>query len=103
MTPYRLIVFATGTRTTGRGKRARTKTVGYGYMGWTADQRAEPHRLPGSGTFCFPGLQAVRRAAMEYLALPETHCVSVRTNQDRSIYRWHKGSDGRISGYGGEA
>jgi len=100
-TPYRLMVSASAERTTGKGKRQRTRTVHYSYMGWTADQTAEPWRLAGSGTFCFPGLHAVERAAREYLALPETQQVSVRTNQDRTVYRYVKNAGGSVYGYGG--
>ena len=100
MRPYRLVIFATGTRTVGRGKRQRRQTIGYGYMGWTPVQAYQEARLPSAGSFLYPGLHAVHRAAHVYLALPETHQVSVRTGQDRSVYRYYKHADGTITGYG---
>ena len=99
-TPYRLVIFATGTRTVGRGKRQRQQTIGYGYMGWTPVQAYQEARLPGAGSFLYPGLHAVHRAAQAYLARPETHQVSIRTDQDRSVYRYYKHADGTITGYG---
>lgn len=83
--PYRISVF---------GSRGA-------YAGWTPVQHYREARLPSSGSFLYPGIHAVRRAAMEYLALPETQQVSIRTNQDRQVYRFFKHVDGRISGYGG--
>ena len=93
-TPYRIVVFATGI--IGR----RKKPVAYGYMGWTPHQAYQEARLPGAGSFLYPGLHAVCRAAMHYLQLPETHQVSIRTNQDRSVYQFFKDSTGRVTGYG---
>lgn len=102
--PYRLVVFATGTRVHGKGKRQRTETIGYGYISWNADEVArnmyDPGRLPGSGTFCYPGMYAAREAALRELSKLEVHQVSVRTNQDRPVYRYFKRPDGRITGYG---
>ena len=72
-TPYRINVFATGERVTGKGKRQRRHTIGYGYMGWTEHQYYREARLPGAGSFLYPGLHAVHRAAQAYLALPGTH------------------------------
>lgn len=101
MKPYRLVVFATGTRIVGRGKKREERRVGYAYMGWTPTQIFDAGaRLPGAGSFLYGGMHAVRRAAIEYLALPETHQVSIRTNQDRSVYRFIKHVDGRVTGYG---
>lgn len=102
MTPYRLVIFATGQRTIGRGKRQRTETIGCAFMGWTADQTAEPHRLTGSGTFLYHGGIKACVAARQYLAQPNVHQVSVRTNQDRVVFRYVKASDGRIEMYGGD-
>lgn len=96
--PYRIVVFARGPLVT--GKRRKPRPTGYAYMGWREEQAYSEARLPGAGSFLYPGLHAVRRAAFEYLALPETEQVSIRTNQDRSVYRYFKQSDGRITGYG---
>jgi hypothetical protein len=97
--PCRIVVFASGPLAT--TKRRKPRATGYAYIGWREHQAYSEARLPGAGSFLFPGLHAVRRAALAYLALPETHQVSIRTNQDRSIYRYFKASDGHISGYGG--
>ena len=93
-TPYRIVVFATG------AIGHRKKVVGYGYMGWTPHQAYREARLPGAGSFLYPGLHAAYQAAQAYLALPETHQVSIRTNQDRSVYRYFKDSAGHVTGYG---
>ena len=93
-TPYRIVVFATGL--IGRRKKA----TGYGYMGWNPHQAYQEARLPSAGSFLYPGLHAVRDAAMHYLQLPETHQVSIRTNQDRPVYRFYKDAVGRMTGYG---
>lgn len=98
-TPYRIVVFATGTKTVGKGKRQRTVPTSYGYMGWTETQHYQEARLPGAGSFLYPGMHAVRQAAMAYLALPETHQVSIRTNQDKAVYRYFKHADQSITGY----
>lgn len=110
MTPYRLVVSALGYRRSrvykGRGPAnlgAYTKiepTV-MGWMAWTPDQTCEPWRLPGSGSFLFNGLHVAYAEAMRLLALSPVQQVSVRTNQDRQVYRYVKHADGRISGYGG--
>ena len=103
-TPYRIVVFACGFGP-GRLHKRYTEIVkrDYAYMGWTPQQYYQEARLPSAGSFLYPGLIAVRRAAMEYLALPETRQVSIRTNQDRQVYRFFKHVDGRITGYGGES
>lgn len=99
VTVYRLAIFTTGTRTVGSGKRTRTVPTGYGYFGWTADQSAEPARLPESGTFVYNGGIRVIVAARQYLTLPDVHQVQIRTNQDRKILIYNKQADGRISSY----
>lgn len=97
--PYRIAVFATSTTVVGKGKRQRTKVQGYGYCGWTPVQHYVEARLPGAGSFSFPGIHAARVAAREYLALPETHQVQIRNNQDRKVWLFNKHADGRITGY----
>ena len=97
VTPYRIAVAATGTQIKGKGKQQRTVTTHYAYMGWTADQSAEPHRLQGSGTFMYLGGLRVVAAARKYLALPETTQVQIRTNQDRKVLVYHKHADGRVT------
>lgn len=101
-TPYIIHVFATGTRTIGKGKRQRTQTIGYGYMGWTSVQHYQEARLPGAGSFLYPGFIRARQAALAFLRLAETHQVCVKTNQSRDVYRWFKAADGTVSGYAGE-
>ncbi len=97
--PYRLMASGTSLRTTGRGKRKRAQLVGWGIMGWTTEQPYNEARLPGAGSFLFPGLHAVRQAAMDYLNRPNIQQVAIRTNQDRSLYIFNKYADGSIHGY----
>ena len=103
MKPYRVIVFMQGTRTTGRGAKRKTVITGSAFVAWNPDHTVEIARLPGSGSFIWPGIHAARRIAMHYLGmLGDTyHQVSIRTNQDREVYRFFKHANGRITGYGG--
>jgi hypothetical protein len=71
----------------------------YAYEAWNPVQHYNEARLPSTGSFLYPGIVAVRKAAMEFLALPETRQVSIRTNQDRHVYRYCKHPDGKITGY----
>ena len=101
--PYRLNVFANGFRP---GRRRRTYSeifpCSYGFMGWTPVQVFDRGaRLPNAGSFLYPGIVAVRKAAMEYLSNPNVHQVSVRTDQDKQVYRYFKQADGQITGYYG--
>jgi hypothetical protein len=105
---YCLNVFGSGYRP-GRLVKA-TKTHGaytqivpcaWGIQGWNHDNRHEPGRLPDSGCFTWMGIIAVRKAAMEYLARPSVTQVSVRTNQDKQVYRYFRKADGTITGYAG--
>jgi len=100
VTPYRVSVFATGTHTIGKGKRQITKTIGYGFQGWTPVQffDAGP-RLPSSGSFLYPGALHAIKAAREYLKTPDVHQVQIRTNQDRTVLIYHKQVDGRVTFY----
>ena len=83
MTPYIIAVF-TETR---------------GYQLWTPEQHFSEGRLPGAGSFLFPGIHAARRAALDTFLRPDTVQVQVRTNQDRTVYLWNKWRDGSITGY----
>jgi hypothetical protein len=98
VTPYRVIVFATNTRTVGKGKRQRTETTGYGFQSWTPIQffDAGP-RLPGAGSFLYPGALRAIQAARKHLREPEVHQVQIRTNQDRKVLTYDKHADGRIT------
>lgn len=101
--PYRLVIFAARYVT----KRERIRPAPhvtielqhFGYDGWNPIQHYNEARLPGAGSFLYPGLHAVRKAAMDALALPGVHQVSIRTNQDRRVYLFNKHADGRITGY----
>jgi hypothetical protein len=71
-------------------------------MGWTPVQVFDRGaRLPNAGSFLYPGIVAVRKAAMEYLSNPNVHQVSVRTDQDKQVYRYFKQADGQITCYYG--
>jgi len=76
-----------------------TKPHVYGMQGWNPENSHEPGRLPGSGSFTWVGIVAVRKAAMEYLNQPHTMQVQVLTNQSRKLYIWNKDVFGNISGY----
>lgn len=113
-TPYRIMVsairFKKGRRvkafrigrTTLHGEYTELVQMPIGYMGWTSEQHYQEARLPGAGSFLYPGILAARRAAMVYLDSPNVTQVSIRTNQDKTVYRYVKGTDGRVTGYGGE-
>lgn len=91
MIPLRAVVFTSFQRTIGRGKKARTVTTGAAYELWNPSTVCEPWRLEGSGSFLWPGLHAVRRAAMaEFAADPNVTQISIRTNQDREVYRFYR-------------
>lgn len=102
--PYRVNVFANGWRASGKPNKrngfTRIERTQYGYTLWTHEQAYQEARLSSAGSFLFPGIHAVRRAAMDALQRPNTYQVQVRTNQDRLVYLWNKHADGRISGYG---
>jgi hypothetical protein len=103
-TPYRMVVFASrfvpSKRQPKHGRFTAIERQDFAYMGWTETQAYQEARLPSAGSFLYPGLFAVRNAAMAALALPHTRQVSIRTNQDRHVYRYFKQADGTISGYG---
>lgn len=102
-TPYRLNIFGQCFQPVRRlKKRTEIALIGYGVMGWTPTQHYQDARLPGAGSFLFAGMHEVRRAAMEALAQPNITQVSIRTNQDRQVYRYFKHADGSIGGYSGE-
>ncbi len=76
------------------------KPAVYGMQGWNPENSHEPGRLPGSGSFTWVGIVAVRKAAMEYLNQPHTFQVQVLTNQSRKVYLWNKNAvSGEITGY----
>lgn len=98
--PYRIQVFATGLTAGKRHKRFTQLVVWeYGYDAWNPEQSYQEARLPSAGSFLYPGIFAVRQAAMEFLARPETRQVAIRTNQDKRVYTYNKHDDGRITGY----
>lgn len=101
--PYRIVVFASGLRR-GRARRQFTELIpyDYAYVLWNPDQ---PYglqaRLSGAGCFEWPGMWAAKRAVDRVLADTYVRQVSVRTNQDKQVYRYFRHSDGRITGYYG--
>jgi hypothetical protein len=36
---------------------------------------------------------------MEFLAMPGTRQISIRTDQDKHVWRFHKAADGTVTGY----
>ena len=108
MTPYRICVSAVGFRRgrlykgrgpTHKGAYSAITPAAYGYVAWNPDHTVETSRLPSSGTFLWPGLHAVRAAAYAELQRAVVQQVSIRTNQDRTVYMYNKYADGRIRGY----
>ena len=111
MTPYRIVVCARrvipGRELRGRGPRqrgalTRIEVAQVAWIGWHADHTVEPGRLAGSGSFCFPGIRTAYTAVRRYLEEPGVHQVQLRTNQDRTLYVWHR-NGGRVTWYAGEA
>jgi len=98
--PYRVAVFSMRYRPVKQLKWMTTiERVGVGWDLWTPVQAYSEARLPSAGSFLFPGIHAVRRAAMEAFKDSSVHQVQVRTNQDRKVYLWNRQADGRITGY----
>jgi hypothetical protein len=102
--PYRLLVTVQGYRPTRRyynRKRPYTaiERCVYGFVAWTPEQHYREARLPNGGSFLFPGIHAARAEAFAYLARPNVRQVSIRTDQDRTVYLYNRYDDGRISGY----
>lgn len=98
-TPYRVFASGTSYRVVGRGNRRHQEPRGYAYVVWNPDSTVEPSRLPGSGTFLWPGLHAARRAALAQFDDQAVHQVSVRTNQDRTVYIWNRNRHGVVTGH----
>jgi hypothetical protein len=103
-TPYRAVVFGSrfvpSKRQPKHGRFTAIERMDFAYDLWTERQAYQEARLPSAGSFLFPGIVAIRKAAMDALALPQTTSVSIRTNQDRKVYRFVKQSCGCVSGYG---
>lgn len=98
--PYRITVFATKL-SAGRRYKKYTQLVQrhYAFDGWHEEQSYQEARLPGAGSFLYPGIFAARAAALEFLALPGTTQVQVKTNQDKKVYLFNKHADGTVTGY----
>lgn len=102
-TPYRVQVSRWQYRPAGRPRKngfTPIQKVGTGYDLWTPEQSYQEARLPSAGSFLFPGLFAVRAAALAEFAKPGVHQVQIRTNQDRIVYIFNRRADGQVSGYG---
>lgn len=98
--PYRIVVFADRFRPVKQYKRytAIEKTT-VAWFGWTEKQAYREARLPSAGSFLYPGIHAVRRAAMAMFEQSGVRQVQIRTNQDQNVYLWNKHLDGSITGY----
>lgn len=88
LTPYRIDVFGTSEIEIKKGKRARKERRGWAIQAWNPVNHFEPGRLPGAGSFLFPGLHAARSTALLYFQQPEIEQVSIRTNQDKEVFRF---------------
>lgn len=69
------------------------------WFGWTADQTAEPWRLPGSGTFCFAGGIRAIAYARACLRLTDVTQVQIRTNQSAKVLIYNKHANGAVTHY----
>jgi hypothetical protein len=99
-TLYRLVIITDRYRPVREYKRwTKIECTSVCWMGWTPTQAYREARLPGAGSFLYPGIHAVRRAAMEAFSQPGVRQVSVRTNQDKSVYLFNRHADGKITGY----
>ena len=98
--PYRLVVCADRFRPVKRLKRmTMIEKTTVAWFSWTPEQFYQEARLPGAGSFFYPGLFAVREAAMDAFKDSSVRQVQVRTNQDKKLWLWNRHSDGTISGY----
>jgi hypothetical protein len=99
-TPYRLVIVGDRYRPVREYKRwTKIELASVAWMGWTETQAYQEARLPSAGSFLYPGIHAVRRAAMEAFSQPNVRQVSVRTNQDKRVYLFNRHADGQITGY----
>jgi hypothetical protein len=99
--PYRIVVSSTRYRPIKRYKRhTAVERIGVGWVAWNPVQYYREARLPSAGSFLWPGVVEARKAAMNALAIPNVHQVAVKTNQDKTVYRYFK-HDRNITGYGG--
>ena len=86
--PCRMTVFAT--RDVPVGKRGGVKRVGVGWYGWNADpvMEAAMSRLPGQGSFYWPGALAAYVAAKAMLRTDtRIHQIKLETISGREIGR----------------
>lgn len=89
LTPYRILAFGSEMMVTGKGRKRRTKMQGFGYVLWNPAD-GEAGRLPGSGSFNWRGLHVAYFAARMAFTDGRIEQVSIRTNQDREIYRMYR-------------
>lgn len=70
----RITIFAERPVTKGRGRARRTTLQGVAWQGWNADPRQEAAhaRLPGSGSFYWPGPREAYRAAVVAMRADDT-------------------------------
>jgi hypothetical protein len=97
--PLRVLVFAETVRSASKSRKA--KTIGCAWCAWSPDQCASfgEGRLSGSGTFLFAGFIRARQTALRAFANEDVRQVSVRTNQDRTVFVWNRRPDGQVVGY----
>jgi len=81
-----------------KGAKSVIEPVIWGFVAWTADTTAEPWR-EGFGSFLFGDIHKTREAISRYLADARTTQISVRTNQDRTLFVYNRHADGRITSY----
>jgi hypothetical protein len=80
------------------GAKSVIEPMIFGFVAWTEDTTAEPRRA-GFGSFLFGSIHAARAVILAYLADSRTIQVSVRTNQDRTLFVYHRAADGRVTSY----
>jgi hypothetical protein len=89
LTPYRILVFGTENKITGKGRKRHTKAQGFGYVLWNSID-GEAGRLLGSGSFVWRGLHTAYHAARMAFVDDRIEQVSIRTDQDREVYRMYR-------------
>lgn len=92
LAPTRVTLFATRTV---KPKRGPAKTIGVGWNGWNADPVMEQRmaRLPGSGSFYWPGaLRAYLAVKAMMTADPTIHQAKIETISGREVARVYGGA-----------
>lgn len=91
LVPARMNVFAA--REVPKGRKGKTVLAHVGWRGWNADARMEETmaRLPGSGSFYWPGAWRAYRAARQMMKTDSTiHQIAIETISGYEIARLYR-------------